>query len=80
VNEGSYRPPYAPWVLGTFNERRMENGLPVEQKVKMTCEFAGCGGSWQTTCNSGHVRTHIQRFANQHLHRDPMSPLPPRTT
>lgn len=48
--------------------------MPEPQKVEMTC--AQCGQSWQTTCASGNVRAHIQRFAVLHLHRDVFGYVP----
>ena len=72
----TYRPPFAIHVRGEFDERRVEDGMPVEQTVKVWCEWPGCNGYWQTRCASGRVRAHIQRYASQHLHRDPMAPIP----
>lgn len=67
-----YRPPWAPHVVGRYPERLWDKEASawVEQKIIMTCEHPGCGGSFQTTCSSGMTREHVNNFAKSHVHRD----------
>ena len=71
----SYDPHWAPRVRGKIEApATREDGLPEEQKI--FCECLECGTKWQTTCSSGHVRVHVNKFALQHIHRDPLDPIP----
>ncbi len=78
---GTWRPPNAAHVLGTWEPRLFdpETGLPEPQRVMCICEWPDCGGVWTTECSSGLVREHVQRFALVHLHRDVFAP-PVRAT
>ncbi len=65
----SYSPPWATHVTGTFNERKLdEDGKPEPQVIDMVCTI--CKATWKTTCESGAVRAHIQKFGLAHAHRD----------
>lgn len=70
-----WSPQSAPHVKGRYTRRTFdEDGQPEEQRWEARCET--CGGSHQGGCMSGNVRSHIARFAAQHLHRDPLAPVP----
>ncbi len=65
-----WSPAWAPHILGKYDERTFtDDGLPEEQKVIVFCTV--CKTTWKTTCTSGSVRQHIQRFAYIHQHNDP---------
>ena len=69
-----YAPLYAPHVKGRYTERTydQENGnKPEPQKVEVHCE--NCGKRYKAECLQGQPRQHIARFANIHLHRNPMN-------
>lgn len=69
-------PPRYEHVWGRWSARVFdpETGMPEPQKVAMGC--SSCGQEWQTTCASGHVQAHIQKFAVQHLHADVFGYVP----
>lgn len=70
-----WRPPSAPHVEGEWTDRVFgDDGMPEPQLVKMRCEK--CGETWQTSCVSGLVRNHVQRFAMVHLHHDVLNYVP----
>ncbi len=66
-----FRPQFAPHVLGRYEQRQYEDGMPLTQHWTALCER--CGAAHQGACDSGQVRKHIQRFALVHLHADPMT-------
>ena len=73
----SWAPDYATHVRGRYHRRRWdESGLPMPQVIE--CECTMCKATWTTQCTTVQVRAHIARFANVHLHRDPLAPLPRR--
>ena len=60
-----YSPPWAPHVRGRYEAREYgPDGRPEPQRVEMACER--CGAAWQTTCETGMVRGHVDRFALVH--------------
>lgn len=71
-----WRPPWALHVKGEYTPReRGPSGFCEPQRVRMVCEFElspgqRCGQTWQTTCASGNVRSHINNFAKAHAHFD----------
>ena len=69
----TYRPQHAPHVVGRYERRTFDQEAQMfrDQRIEMTCER--CGATWQTTCATGQVRTHIMRFGTVHLHRDPLA-------
>lgn len=82
-----YRPPWAKHVVGTFPNREFEDVTVIDpttkqervigkrlvpMKIVMRCEWPECNGAWQHTCETGAVHQWIQKFAVQHVHRDPM--------
>ncbi len=74
---GSYSPPWASHVTGTFTERvHDEDGNPEPQIIEMAC--SKCEATWKTECLSGAVRRHIQNFAAAHAHRDILREKIPR--
>jgi hypothetical protein len=62
------------WGKWTARVIDPDTGMPEPQKVTMGCR--NCGQEWQTTCASGHVQSHIQKFAVQHLHADVFGYVP----
>jgi len=54
-----------PVVSGRYEERDPEDDVP-RQRVEVDCLFPGCGAHFQTTCDSGQPRRHIQAFAATH--------------
>lgn len=75
-----WSPPWATHVKGEYTERvRGDDGRCEPQKVRMTCTFTNpegvvCGATWQTTCASGNVCSHINNFAKAHAHQDFANP------
>ena len=76
-----WSPPWAPHVLGRYTPRERDEvtGLCEAQQVFMVCRFRNpdgtlCGQTWQTTCASGNVRSHINNFAKAHAHKDFTAP------
>jgi hypothetical protein len=69
-----YVPPFAPHVQGAYEDRPTEDelgpGEAPEQPWRAVCDK--CGAETRGVCVSGAVRTHINRFAALHLHRDPL--------
>ena len=59
-----YRPEFAPHVVGEIEPSRGSDEL----RVSIRCEK--CHATFRTACPSGHPRTHVKKFAVQHLHRD----------
>lgn len=75
ANFVEYRPPHAPHVRGSYNERTVDlDGMPEEQDVHAVCEV--CQATFQRKCASGNVRAWIARFGVVHLHRDPLGHRP----
>lgn len=68
-----FAPRFAPHVKGEFTRRTFdpETRLPEPQKWRVRC--AKCGASWQGECHSGQPKQHVNRFAVQHIHRDPLA-------
>ena len=66
-------PTFAPHVHGAFTRRVFdpETRLPEPQRWRVTC--GQCGQSWQGECMSGQPKQHVNRFAVQHIHRDPLA-------
>jgi hypothetical protein len=71
-----YRPRWAPWVVGTFQEPEFDptRGCYEPLRVDVRCEK--CGEATRRTCDSGQPRDHVARFARLHVHRDPLGPVP----
>lgn len=72
-----YSPAFAPHVKGSHTPRvyDAEAGEHEPQKVRARCEI--CGEEYgPAECKSGRVRQHIDTWATNHLHRDPMVPRP----
>lgn len=67
----TYSPPWAPHVVGEYNERIVDEDGAAEQRIAIRCSI--CGGTYQVVCTSGAVRRHIQNFAVVHTHRDAMN-------
>lgn len=72
-----WSPAWAPHVLGSYTERVRDpgTGLCEPQHITMLCGFRHadgkvCGAAWQTTCATGNVRGHINRFAQVHAHKE----------
>jgi hypothetical protein len=67
-----WNPGFARHVRGRYTVRVFdpETGLPEPQRIEVRCLL--CGDTWQGTCLSGQVRTHIARFGAVHAHRDPL--------
>jgi hypothetical protein len=74
--------PYAPrWagahVTGQYSAMtRDESGIPEEQLVTASC--SQCGATFRRKCSSGQPRSHIDRFAQVHLHRNVLKDPMPR--
>lgn len=68
-----WRPDFAPHVLGRYTRREYDETTRTfeAQKVKIDCE--SCGDHFETMCESGNVRAHVSRFAQQHTHVDPLA-------
>jgi hypothetical protein len=67
-----WRPPFAPLVLGEYEARPIvEPGETPEQRWSVRCER--CGATFRGVCTTGAVRSHIARFAAQHVHSDAFS-------
>lgn len=65
----------APHVSGRWTARVFEEGgMPEPQRIEATCEH--CKTAWKGTCTSGRVREQLQRFAQVHLHIDPITRKP----
>jgi hypothetical protein len=64
----SWSPRWAPHIDGKYEPISYDpdTGMPEPAKVTMRC--TRCGVEWQTMCSSGQQRSHIQTFAQQHLH------------
>lgn len=65
----SWRPPWAPHVVGRHERWDSTERTP----IRYQCECERCGAVWQGECGTGRVRAHVERFARQHLHRDPLA-------
>ncbi len=74
----SYSPPWAPHVTSTFPEREIEDGKIVPMRIDMECTL--CKATWRHTCETGAVHQWVQKFALQHVHRDPMRAGPQGAT
>ena len=76
MTEIEYWVPFAPHVVGHYEPRPnlvdLGPGEEPEQRWRVTC--GRCGATFQGVCTTGAVRTHFNRFATQHLHRDPLAP------
>lgn len=68
---GDYKHPRH--VVGRYTERMVDpaTGMPEPQKIVATCTV--CSAEWRGECLTGAVRSHINRFATVHLHRDVMA-------
>jgi hypothetical protein len=71
----TWSPPWAKHVKGKYTRRvRGDEGFCEPQKITMECTHVddgrACGARWQTVCNSGNVRRHINNFAIAHAHKD----------
>lgn len=61
-------PDHAPHVMGRWTQRVIgDDGMPEPQRVEIKC--AKCDAEYKTTCSSGRVQEHIQRFSIVHLHK-----------
>lgn len=61
-------PDHAPHVMGRWTQRVIgDDGMPEPQRVEIKC--AKCAAEYKTTCSSGRVQEHIQRFSIVHLHK-----------
>lgn len=74
-----WSPSWAPHVKGRYTRRTVDEvtRMPEPQQVRIVCthrddEGKMCGETWQTSCSSGNVRRHIQNFAMNHIHKDPL--------
>lgn len=75
----NYSPPWAPHVTSTFPEREIDDdGVLVPMRIDMTCTL--CNEAWRHTCETGAVHQWVQKFALQHVHRDPMRAGPQGVT
>jgi hypothetical protein len=71
VSREEYRPPWAPHVVGLIDPHALDvDSMPIPRRIDIRCEHSGCGATWQATCTSGAVRTHVNNFAKSHVHRD----------
>jgi len=70
-----YRPAWAKHVEGRYSQAMLVDGERVPQFVEMKCEV--CGDARRATCHQGMPRSHITKFAQEHLHRAPMAPIKP---
>lgn len=72
----TYSPTWAPHVVGTYPERVIdrETGEADPQLVEMVCTI--CRDTHRVKCTTGAVRQWILRFAANHIHRDPLAPIP----
>lgn len=73
----TYSPAFAPHVKGRYTPREYDPVLHRHepQTVWATCEL--CDEKYgPAECQSGRVRQHIDQWATNHLHRDPMVPRP----
>lgn len=87
----SYSPPWCTHVVGTYPAREYEKNddgtqTLVPMRIDMVCNHVDpktnkrCGATWRHTCNTGAVHQWIQKFALQHVHRDPMRVKPSGAT
>lgn len=75
--EETYRPKWAPHVVGTYARELDEDGKPEPTLVRFRCETCGEGG--QRRCDSGAPIQWVLKFATNHLHRDALKdPFPPQ--
>lgn len=69
-SELTYVPIYARHVTGKYSPRSYEDGKPLPQEVEATCGV--CKAVYRARCMQGQPRAHVSRFAQIHLHRDPI--------
>ncbi len=66
-----YRPAWCPHVVGRFERKVDEEGKPEAIRVDLECDE--CGELARATCESGAPRQWVLRFAQAHVHRDPLN-------
>ncbi len=66
----AWSPKWAPHARGTYEREVDSDGKPEPTWVLLSCDV--CGETHRVRCESGAPRHWIQRWANVHLHRDPL--------